>query len=140
MRRIGQCLNPKLTEIYKQAVRLVELNKKVIAYLPEPFRDHFSVGSFNQGQLVLHTLDPTWASQLRYQLPELRDYLRKEAGIYQLVSIKIMIVAHQLLSTNVVSKPHVLSAKARELIHAGSEHCAYPPLKAALRRLASTND
>lgn len=138
MRRIHQCLNTKLSEIYQAALMISELNAKLSNYLPEHLRAHFSVGSFNQGCLVLITPDPVWASQLRYHLPELREDLRKKAGIYQLASIKISVSAGDSLQP--ITPPMTfppLSAKARDTILAGSEQCDYDPLKTALKKLAS---
>ncbi len=137
MRRIHQCLNTKLSEIYKAALVIGELNTKLSSYLPVHLREHFSVGSFNQGCLVLITPDPVWASQLRYHLPELRDDLRTKAGIYQLASIKISVSAGGVIQpfTSKMTFPP-LSTKARDTILAGSEQCDYDPLKAALKKLA----
>lgn len=137
MQHIGQCLNPKLAEIIQGALQLKELNAKLFEYLPQHLRAHFSVGSFNQGCLVLVTDEPVWASQMRFHLPELRDTLRKNAGIYQLASIKINVSTDTL--TQKKSAPPVflpLSNNACETILSGSELCDYDPLKNALKRLA----
>lgn len=137
MRRVNQCLNPKLAEIIQGALLLKELNTKLVDYLPIHLREHFFVGSFNQGCLVLVTSDPVWASQLRYHLPELRDQLRQKAGIYQLASIKINVSADTLTQVPTPRKTFPpLSKKACETILAGSEQCEYDPLKQALKQLA----
>ncbi len=137
MRRISQCLNPKLAEIIKGALLLKELNTKLFDYLPNHLREHFAVGSFNQGCLVLVTPDPVWASQLRFHLPELRDTLRQKAGIYQLASIKINVSADTLTQKKSPRRTFLpLSTKACESILAGSEQCDYDPLKHALKQLA----
>lgn len=136
MRKVNQCLNPKLAEIIQGALLLKELNTKLIDYLPPHLREHFYVGSFNQGCLVLVTPDPVWASQLRYHLPELRDMLRQKARIYQLASIKINVSADLLIqspSVHRVCPP--LSSTACDAILAGSEQCDYEPLKLALIQL-----
>ena len=138
MRRISHCLNTKLAEIYQRAIILDELNAKVFNFIPEQFRAHFSVGSFTNGCLVFVTADPVWASQLRYHLPELRERLRKDAGIYQLASIKISVSADSMLQAKPSNRQiRPLSAKAREVIIAGSEQCDYAPLQMALEQLAS---
>lgn len=136
MQHIGQCLNPKLAEIVQGALLLKELNAKLFEYLPVHLRAHFSVGSFNQGCLVLMTNDPIWASQLRFHLPELRDTLRKKAGIYQLASIKIAVNAHAQPNNSAAPVFLPLSNNACETILLGSELCDYDPLKHALKQLA----
>ena len=138
MQRISQCLNTKLAEIYKRALAIDHLNETIIQYLPENLRDHFTIGSFSNGNLVLITTNPIWASQLRYHLPDLRDTLRKDAGLYQLASIKINIAADAIFPTIEKSTPRFLplSANARETILSSSEQCDYDPLKTALKHLA----
>lgn len=138
MRRIRQCLNAKLAEIYQKALFIEQLNVTLKPYLPESCRPHVSVGSFTNGNLVLITADPLWASQLRYHLPELRDTLRKDAGIYQLASIKISIALNNENTTKTKPRFPPLSTKAREMILSGSEQCDYSPLKSALEHLAKS--
>lgn len=137
MRRVNQCLNPRLTEIIHHALQVKSLDIKLSEYLPAHLREHVTVGSFNQGCLVLTTLDPMWASQLRYLLPELRDALRKNAGLYQLASIKINVCA-DALPPKTTSQPKLppLSAVACQTIIESSELCEYEPLKQALKNLA----
>ena len=139
MKHITRCLNAKLVDIYQRAIKLEELNVKLRDYLPIELHEHCHAGCFNTGCLTLVTDDPVWASQLRYFLPQLRDKLRVEAGIYQLASIKITLVTEQ---TKVPTKPlekHKLSENARETIARSGEACEYRPLKEALMQLARRN-
>jgi hypothetical protein len=137
MRRITQYLNPRLTEICKQAVQLEELNSKLYTYLPITLQEHCQVGSFTAGCLTIVVSDAVWASELRYSLPTLRDVLRKEAGIYQLTSIKITVATLKVTSSAKNSHKLPLSSKAREVIIACGEQCSYGPLKEALDKLGS---
>ncbi len=141
MRRLTQCLNPRLTEICKRAIQLEELNSKIYTYLPSSLQKHCHVGSFTNGCLVIIVNDAVWASELRYSLPNLRDALRKEAGIYQLSSIKINITT--LKTTTPVVKPKnftSLSTQARDIITACGDQCNYEPLKQALAHLGRTKN
>lgn len=137
MRRINRCLNPRLVEICQRNIQLEELNVKLHAYLPAPLNTHCQIGSFNKGCLVIVVNDAAWASQLRYMLPELRDKLRKEAGIYQLSSINISIIPEisSQQSTKKIETPK-LSAKARAVIMESEKQCSYQPLREALYKLA----
>lgn len=137
MRRINRCLNTRLMDICKRTIKLEELNTKLQDYLPPSLLTHCNVGSFNHGCLVIVTSDPVWASQLRYSLPELRDKLRRDAGIYQLTSIKVTLTIDELPTINKTITPPILSTKAREIITAGGDECDYQPLKEALHRLAT---
>ena len=125
MRRISQYLSKPLLEIAEQAVQLKGLNAKLQALLHEPLRDHCQIGSFNKGCLVITTTDAAWATQLRYEIPRLRDELRAKAGLYKLLSIQIKVVdkpVNQVVPTQPKpSRPLSAAAKAallqlRELV------------------------
>lgn len=137
MRRITQCLNPRLIEICKRTVQIEELNAKLYAYLPLSLQKHCHVGSFIGGCLVIVVSDAVWAAELRYSLPALRDALRKEAGIYQLSSIKITVAPLESAPPAKYREKPPLSSKAREAIIACGEQCSYEPLKQALAQLGS---
>lgn len=138
MRRIQHCANTILSEINRQAEELITLNGKISAYLPEALRAHCRVGSFSQGQLVLVTYDPVWASQIRYHLPELRNQLRSHLGLYQLSTIKIKVVFENITEPpkKIMRKP--ISAQAREAMLQTAQYCSDSSIKEALLRLANT--
>lgn len=138
MRAISRCLNKQLADLCQRSVQLEELSGKVTQLLPANLASVCHVGSFNKGCLVLTTTNAAWASQLRYAIPELRDRLRKEAGMYQLSSIKVNISD----SPDPYKKPdhvknHELSEKAKATIISESQHCTYQPLQKALLHLAN---
>lgn len=137
MRRINRCLNPRLIEICKRSVQLEELNAKLRTYLPEALQEHCHAGSFNRGCMVIVASNPVWASQLRYSIPELRDKLRKEAGIYQLTSITIAVSQEKETGVTKRSNTPKLSNQARKAIIASAAHCSFAPLKEALHHLGS---
>lgn len=136
MRPINRCLNKQLVDLCQRSMQLEELSKKVTQLLPSDLAKHCQVGSFNKGCLVLTTTDSAWASQLRYVMPELRDTLRKEAGMYQLTSIKVMVVESVITYTQPIKETHSLSEKAKATIISESQNCSYEPLKNALVHLA----
>lgn len=141
LKPINRCLNKQLLDICQRAAQLDELNSKVKAYLPTDLVEHCTVASFTRGTLILSTAHASWATELRYVIPELRDKLRKEAGFYQLVSIKIAVTEktyQQPLAKAKTAKP--LSEKSRKDIQAASELCQYPPLREALYQLSCENE
>ncbi|MFC3908965.1 DciA family protein [Legionella dresdenensis] len=139
MRRINRCLNRQMLELCQRAIQLDELNDSLIGYLPEHIHAHCRVASFNKGTLLIAVTDAIWATELRYLTPELRDRLRKEAGLYQLGSIKIEVAATSLTTPHTHKKPpqRTLSATAEEELLNISELCTFDPLKQALQKLAS---
>jgi hypothetical protein len=138
MRAISRCLNKQLADLCQRAVQLEELSNKVTQLLPANLASVCHVGSFNKGCLILTTTNAAWASQLRYAIPELRDRLRKDAGMYQLSSIKVNITESPdpYKKTNPL-KTHELSEKAKATIISESQHCTYQPLQKALLHLAN---
>lgn len=136
IRPINRCLNNQLLNICQQAVQLDELNRKLSNHLPSPLGNHCQVGSFNKGCLLITTTNASWATELRYTVPDLRDKLRKE-GLYQLTSIKIAIIDQvDKIIDDKQTKQTKLSSSARDNIRTASELCTYPPLKTALGHLA----
>ena len=91
MRHISKCLNHKLKNICTEAIKLEEISTIVTHYLPIELQPYCKVGSFRSGTLVLVTPDPVWATQLRYLAPELRNTLRSDANLYQLITVQIKI-------------------------------------------------
>ena len=137
MKHIARCLNPKLVTICEKTIQLETLNLMIIKYLPPELHTHCHVGSFNQGCLVLVIDDPSWATQLRFMLPELRDNLRIKAGLYQLSSIKITIFTPPKKQHNKKTAKRELSLDARSAINKSAEDCSYPPLQQALYNLGA---
>ncbi len=136
MRKIIQCLNHQLNDILQRTLLIEEINIKLISYLPDNLKTHCYAGSFNRGNLVIVASDPVWASQLRYSLPELRDKLRAEAGIYQLSSIKVIVAIVEKITPQTFSNKITLTNNARAIISQSGDECTYLPLKNALHQLA----
>ena len=137
MRSINRCLNKQLSDLCQRSMQLEELSAKIIKLLPNMLAMECQVGSFNKGCLVLTTTSATWASQLRYSIPELRDKLR-EAGMYQLSSITIKIIESSTQLEQHARRSAVkISEKAKATLISESQQCTYQPLQKALMHLAN---
>lgn len=136
IRLINSCLNNQLRSICQNALELEGLNDLVKAYLPKHLAEYCQVGSFNKGYLTLILSHSEWGTELRYSLPEVRDQLRKEGGLYQLVGIKIAMDDKIENSPSKAKKVKVLSPSARKAFLLASQRCGYEPLKKALLKLA----
>lgn len=124
-----------MAKICQQAISIERLNDLVVQYLPEECKAYCKVSSLNKGHLILVTTDSAWATQLRFYIPTLRDTLRREAKIHQLVTITIQVKCPDVLLKN--NKPTLyLSTSAKESIAGASDKCDYLPLKNALKQLA----
>lgn len=118
MKSIAWCLNDKLKELCERVIQLDHINERLKPFLPENIRQNCHVGSFNKGTLVLVLSDAVWTSHLRYYLPELRDKLRTEGQLYQLVSIKLELASPSSLVPKLSpeKKKRVISAKAKSYL------------------------
>lgn len=141
MRSISHCINKQLADICKHSVQLEELSIKLKQFLPQNLATECQVGSFKKGCLVITTPNAVWASQLRYAVPGLRDHLRKEAGLYQLSTIKVVVVEPTIqYEKTMQKKQHKLSEKAKAIIINESQSCTYEPMQKALLHLADSSD
>ncbi|STX29994.1 Zn-ribbon-containing, possible RNA-binding protein-like protein [Legionella beliardensis] len=137
MRPINRCLNKQLVTLCQQVMQLDSLNSKLAQFIPAHLQPHCYAGSFNKGCLLLITDDAVWATEIRYIIPELRDYLRKEAGLYQLININVHVTQSQdVKNTRKPLKGQPISPKTRHTIRNIGDLCHYSPLKEALYRLA----
>lgn len=141
MHRINRCLNPRLSELCQKVLYLEELNDKIAQFLPDNLCQHVKACSFTQGKLVLLVSGQEWASQLRYNLPELRDKLRREGKIYNLVTITIKLDTSTIAdshTTNALQQKNAkaIPATAQKMLKEAGEQCPYQPLQDALMRLA----
>ncbi|MFT4058993.1 MAG: DUF721 domain-containing protein [Legionella sp.] len=137
MRTISRCLNKQLVDICQHSVQLEELSSKLGSLLPQELARQCQVGSFNKGCLTLTTTNAAWATQLRFAIPELRDKLRKEARMYQLSSIKIVISEPKITPKKKDPlKKYSLSEETKALLISESQQCNYEPLQKALLHLA----
>ena len=138
MRSIRNCLNKQLTELCQHSLQLEEWSNKVALLLPQNLAKECRVGGFNKGCLVLTTTDSSWASLLRYAIPELIVEQTKKR------SWNVSIVLNQSDMVEPIvnyEKPnleitHTLSEKAKATIMSESQSCTYQPLKKALLHLA----
>lgn len=132
---ISRCLNQQLITICKKAEVLKELDEQLHSFLPDSLKGQCRVGSFEKGCLVITTSNSSWATELHYLLPELRDRLRKEAGLYQLVTLKMKVIEEDIRPMT-TKKNKVLSSAAKQALQQAIEQCDYQPLKEALSHLA----
>lgn len=137
MRPINECFNQKLAKIYQQSLQTANLTKKIQQFLPEFLHIHCKVGSFYEGTLIILTTNSGYASQLRFLLPELRDNLRTNAGLYQLSNIKIKIEVPQKTLIKKKAVKRKLSEKTKAIIYDLAMQCEHTPLKEALIKLST---
>ena len=138
MRKITQCLNPTLAALCEQTIKLESLTAIVQDYFKPLSMPALSVASFNKGCLIITVENAIHATELRYSLPALRDHLRRQMGLHQLVTIKVQLM-HDLaahLPPRSQAPQVKLSSRARAILLENSQQCQYEPLRLALLRLS----
>ena len=131
MRKIKDCFNKQLSNIYQQIIQLDELTLLINQFLPQSLQGHCEVTQFNQGRMNININEVALATELRFFLPTLRDLLRKKAGLYQLVSLTISVTTPTSLSNSPPTLPLKLSTAAQHAISEASKVGAFEPLRSA---------
>ena len=139
MRHISSCLTQQLQTVHPQVLQLTELQHKINYYLPKELQKYYFVKSFVRGCLLIITHHANLAAQFNCLIPDLRNKLRNEVGLYQLVSIKLQVTTTQVTTVMRPTNPIKLSKHTQALILAASESCQYAPLSAALRHLGTSS-
>lgn len=134
MRRINRCLNPQLVSICLQSYQVDKINDIFQSLLPEHLRGHCQVVSFIRGKLAISVNDSTFATELRYLIPSLRDSLRREHQLYQLIQCDIVIndLHNEPFIVPNKIKVREVNKNAKRSIESLAETVDYPPLKQAL--------
>ena len=138
MRRVNRCLNPKLVDICLQSFQVDKINDLFLTMLPEHLHTHCRVASFVRGKLVIGVSDATFATELRYLIPSIRDNLRRDHQLYQLIQCDIVIDDYQnpLQVLSKKNKARKVNENAKLSVESLAETVDYPPLKEALSRWA----
>ena len=137
MKKIHHVKDILLGSLLTKAKELVNLNHLISSYLDPAIQAHCHVANYRAGLLVLEVTSSTFATLLRYQVPELRDKLRKQAHLHELVSIKICVQDHHEDPKN--HRPQqkaCLSTTSRKHIKEMAGSVKDPELQEALLRLA----
>ncbi len=138
MRRINRCLNPQLVEICLQSFQVDKINDIFQSLLPEHLQPHCSVVSFMRGKLTIAVDDSSFATELRYLIPTIRDSLRRDHQLFQLIQCDIVINDLQTYSQITINKGKArkVNQEAKKSIESLAKRIEYPPLKQAISKWA----
>lgn len=81
-----------MPNIYVHAKLLNTLQTQLHKCLPNELINNCFVANFHQGTITLGVTDACFILPLQYELPKIRDYLRKETNLKNLVSIKLKVL------------------------------------------------
>lgn len=80
-----------LNDIFKKLHHIESLQKLWITYVPENLRAFTKVANFRDDCLIIAVASAVWATELRFNIPNLLEVFRKEGKLYQLRSISYFV-------------------------------------------------
>lgn len=92
MALVRSYLNKCIPNIYEHVQLLHTLQLQLNQCLPKELIQNCFVANFYQGSMIIGVTDASWILPLQYELPKIRDYLRKETNLKSLVSIKLKVL------------------------------------------------
>ena len=142
---VKQLLNSsqsRLQHLIKTSQQLSNYIVLLPKVLPLEFADHCRVASYQRGQLLIHVDNATWATQLRYRVPDLLSALRSDHHCFGLTNIKVQVnpAFHKTEHPEPkkpVPKPGIMSASTAQYIKETAEHVNDSNLQKALLKLAT---
>lgn len=127
--------SPGLEPLLTHVATLQRLNSLVHDRLPAPLSIHCRVGNYKGGILTIHVGSPTWASKLRYLIPDLRKDLMGYAEFKDLLEIRLRTIAQPSTPSARRRRPR-MPKEAAVLLNSLADRISSRSLAAALRRLA----
>lgn len=131
-----------LASLYKNLERLQTLNQLVAQYLEKNLSAHCRAASIEKQSLIMIADNGNWATQLRFQVPDLLENLRKHPELCALKSIicktrpNIHLEKPQKKSPRYMKK---ISPLISQQITAIAEKVPDEKLKKILKRIADRN-
>ena len=120
-----------LGDIFDQAAKLKHIETLVLQNLPEDSREHYRVGNYQQGRLVLLTSSAIHLTRFRYLKPQLLADLR--VSLPDLATIELKIRPHPP-EPKPEKKGRPISNSTRKKLRELAEEVDNPKLKDALLR------
>jgi len=127
--------SPGLAPLIAHAAALQRLNGLVHRKLPAPLSAHCRVGDYKGGILTIHVGSATWASKLRYLIPELRKRLGEQPEFKDLTEIRLRTVPEPA-APPLRRRRARMPKEAAVLLNSLADRITSVNLAAALRRLA----
>ena len=124
--------------IISRAAHLLELNKSLQNFLPEPMGKYCGIANIKGGNITLFARTPAWCYKLRLHASEISNFLIKQGVSTQNISV---VVIPPSTETGTKSLPKAeISSYARESIRKTAEAMQDSELKSVLVDFISNID
>jgi hypothetical protein len=138
LKRIVNCINTKIVDLYTKSGKLERMNEIISKHLPQELAPYTQVSNFSQGVLTLEVSNTAWATQLRFLTPDLLAALRSKEKLFQIASIKV-IIKQRSLSKRIKSEKSISATeKSYLLLNQEANQIENPKLKSAFNKLAKS--
>ncbi len=124
--------------IISKAARLLELNKSLQSFLPNPLGENCGISNLNGGNITLYARTPAWCYKLRLHASEIRNFLIRKGVSIQNVSI-VVIPSSPEVSTKILPRAKI-SQHSQESIRKTAEAMEDSELKVALMHFLKSID
>ena len=116
--------------------QLVQINQALGKHLEAPLSHHCRIADFSPDGVVFHADSPVWSARLRYRIPSILDFLRRECQLRGLVSGQIRVRVAERDTSRPQARRLTLSAATSALVQSTAVSTRDPELRAALMRLS----
>jgi hypothetical protein len=134
-RRVLEANPPELAPVLTHLANVQRIARQVHQCLPPPWSERCRVANYKEGVLTIHVESATWASRLRYLLPEIKEKLSKIHGVRDVLEIQVR-THPSIRADNPTPRRAHLSKEAAGLLTSLADSISNPGLASALRRLA----
>jgi hypothetical protein len=125
-----------LKALLRHAHELLRLEDDIGALLAPSIRPHCRAAGYRDGQLILMTDSPAWATRLRYQVPALLAGLRRRAPALGLREILVKVSPFTQPVEAATAPGPAMSAGSAALLQDVANGIGDPRIRAAMLRLA----
>lgn len=80
-----------LNDIFKKLHQIESLQTLWLSFVPENLRAYTKVANYRDDCLIIAVASAVWATELRFNVPNLLETLRKAGNLYQLRSISYFV-------------------------------------------------
>lgn len=128
-----------LRKLLAHARAVEALNQALKECLEPPLDRHCQVANLTPQRLVLHARSPSWATRLRFAIPQLLECLREYTGLRLNCQVQLRVRSSQVgvAMMPAKSRPLHLSEKSATVIRNAALAIDNPDLQRALLRVAS---
>lgn len=136
-RNIGSiiCNDSAFSELYRQSLEHIELQKSIINQLDPSIRDHIYVAGIKENTLVIFSDSPAWAAKVRYSTAKIINTLQQHPRFKSIKTIRIR-TDPSLLKHATTSTKSVLSAASSRHLEQAAGAVNDPALRFSLLKLA----